>query len=41
LLHKTFCNIILTYICVREWLLPHAWTMLVLEYKREKKWLLK
>jgi hypothetical protein len=24
-----------------EWLLPHAWTMLVLEHKREGKWLLK
>jgi hypothetical protein len=41
LLLKTFYNKYLHRICVREWLLPHAWTMLVLEHKREGKWLLK
>jgi hypothetical protein len=31
-----------TYIAfVSEWLLPHGWTMLILEHKREGKWLLK
>jgi hypothetical protein len=34
---KLFATWYLHSICVREWLLPHAWTMLVLEHKREGK----